>query len=415
MRLTAGLDSGPVCLQQAERDRARRHLRDARGAPGGPRRRCCSCGRSTARARPPFAEQDEARVTYAEKIGPADRRSTPARPPPSSRARVRALSPHIGAVATLGGGELLGVRDVAAVADEDLGPGDARRAPATPRAPPLRLRRSPMGSSPSRPAARGQAADGRGRLSARARPLATSAASGGGLSAPTPARRAAYGSCAASSSRAPGPTAPSAAAAERHGDLDGPRARPGPAPRLRGGAAARHHRLARSPSSPSRPVERIDAAAARRAAARALRALFADGAADHAAVDQAVELAKGGPTAAAGTAAPGWSTRSCAARDPRGRRAARRARRLRRRRAPRSHTRSRTGSPSSGGTSSGRRSACADGGRRTSRPRRRLQAIVGGRSTRRRPGSRPLAEAARRRRAPRSRHGDASWEAIDGR
>lgn len=48
-------------------------------------------------AAPSFTPQDEQGVTYAEKIGPADRELDPARPAQELVDRVRALSPHIGA------------------------------------------------------------------------------------------------------------------------------------------------------------------------------------------------------------------------------------------------------------------------------------------------------------------------------
>jgi methionyl-tRNA formyltransferase len=51
---------------------------------------------------PVFHEQPEAGATYAEKIGPADRELDLADPVDAWR-RVRALSPHIGAWATLQG------------------------------------------------------------------------------------------------------------------------------------------------------------------------------------------------------------------------------------------------------------------------------------------------------------------------
>ncbi|HEX5712049.1 MAG TPA: methionyl-tRNA formyltransferase, partial [Solirubrobacterales bacterium] len=57
-----------------------------------------------------FAEQDESRVTYAEKIEAGERRLDPARPAAELAAKVRALTPHIGAYLELAGGERLGVR-----------------------------------------------------------------------------------------------------------------------------------------------------------------------------------------------------------------------------------------------------------------------------------------------------------------
>ena len=94
MRLTAGLDSGPVCLQQPSRSPPD----DTYGSLAGRLEdlgASCSCARSTsARA---FAEQDEEGVTYAEKIDAADRTLDPAREPPRPERSVRALHPHIGA------------------------------------------------------------------------------------------------------------------------------------------------------------------------------------------------------------------------------------------------------------------------------------------------------------------------------
>jgi methionyl-tRNA formyltransferase len=65
---------------------------------------------------PTCHEQDAAAATYAEKIEAADRELDPARPAVELERVVRALSPHIGAVLPLGGGERLGVRE-ARVAD----------------------------------------------------------------------------------------------------------------------------------------------------------------------------------------------------------------------------------------------------------------------------------------------------------
>ncbi len=115
MRLTAGLDSGPVCATAIEPIRPD----DTYGtlAP-----RLESLGATELlRAldeRPPFAEQAEEGVTYAEKLGPADRTLDLARPADVNARIVRALSPHVGARIDLGeGGPLLGVR--AARVDED--------------------------------------------------------------------------------------------------------------------------------------------------------------------------------------------------------------------------------------------------------------------------------------------------------
>jgi methionyl-tRNA formyltransferase len=57
-------------------------------------------------AHPEFAPQPDKRVTYAEKIMAADRELDLSRPPPEIHNRVRALSPHIGARATVDGHRL---------------------------------------------------------------------------------------------------------------------------------------------------------------------------------------------------------------------------------------------------------------------------------------------------------------------
>ncbi|MCW3064854.1 MAG: Methionyl-tRNA formyltransferase, partial [Solirubrobacterales bacterium] len=110
MRLTAGLDSGPVALQES--------------TPIGPEddygalaaRLQAIGGDLLVRAldeRPEFAEQTEEGATYAEKIGPEDRLLDPERPAPELERRVRALHPHIGARVALPDGELLGVHRAA--------------------------------------------------------------------------------------------------------------------------------------------------------------------------------------------------------------------------------------------------------------------------------------------------------------
>jgi methionyl-tRNA formyltransferase len=107
MRVTEGLDSGPVCLAQAE--------------PIGPDD---DYGSLAARLQelgaallvraldedPPFVEQPEDGVTYAEKITAADRTLDPEAPPQVNVRIVRALHPHIGARLPLGDGTFLGVQ-----------------------------------------------------------------------------------------------------------------------------------------------------------------------------------------------------------------------------------------------------------------------------------------------------------------
>jgi methionyl-tRNA formyltransferase len=73
--------------------------------------------------RPPFEPQREDGVTYAEKIGPADRTLDPARPAAELERAVRALTPHVGARVELPGGDgFLGVRS-AALRMEPVDPG----------------------------------------------------------------------------------------------------------------------------------------------------------------------------------------------------------------------------------------------------------------------------------------------------
>jgi methionyl-tRNA formyltransferase len=60
-----------------------------------------------ARAEPEFAPQPEEGVTYAEKIGPADRELDLSLPAQEAVNRVRALSPHIGARALVNGRPLI--------------------------------------------------------------------------------------------------------------------------------------------------------------------------------------------------------------------------------------------------------------------------------------------------------------------
>ena len=116
MRVTEGLDSGPVCLQAAEPIRAA----DTYGSLAA--RLQDMGGALLLRAlddRPPFTEQDEADATYAEKIETDDRTLDPARPAVELERTVRALHPHIGARVALSDGSFLRVLAAAAL---DRGP-----------------------------------------------------------------------------------------------------------------------------------------------------------------------------------------------------------------------------------------------------------------------------------------------------
>ena len=122
MRLTEGLDSGPVCLQESEPIGAE----DDYGTLAARLERLS--GDLLVRAldeRPPFAEQDESRVTYAHKIEAADRALGPDRTAVELERTVRALRPHIGARIALPSGDFLGVV-AARVAESGPEPGRVR-------------------------------------------------------------------------------------------------------------------------------------------------------------------------------------------------------------------------------------------------------------------------------------------------
>jgi methionyl-tRNA formyltransferase len=117
MRVTAGLDSGPVGLVGREPI----HDDDTYGSLA-PRLQILG-GDLLVRAldEPPvFEEQPEDGVTYAEKITADDRTLDPAAPAIEQERVVRALSPHIGARLQLEDGSFLGVRAARATPDGTL-------------------------------------------------------------------------------------------------------------------------------------------------------------------------------------------------------------------------------------------------------------------------------------------------------
>jgi methionyl-tRNA formyltransferase len=122
MRPTADLDAGPMCLQRAEPIRPDDDFGtlSARLAALG--------GELLVEAldeQPPFREQPEGGVTYAEKIDRDDRRLDPSRGAAELARKVRALHPHIGAWLELPGGDRLGVQLAApAAGDEGTAPGE---------------------------------------------------------------------------------------------------------------------------------------------------------------------------------------------------------------------------------------------------------------------------------------------------
>jgi methionyl-tRNA formyltransferase len=122
MRLTAGLDSGPVALcaeVDLGEDEDYGALAPRLAALGGDL--LVEALDLLADGTLAFTEQDEDEVTYAEKITPEDRRLDPAQPAADLAAKVRALTPHIGAFLELEGGERLGVRRATAVSSGDEG------------------------------------------------------------------------------------------------------------------------------------------------------------------------------------------------------------------------------------------------------------------------------------------------------
>jgi methionyl-tRNA formyltransferase len=122
MRLTAGLDSGPVCLTERE------PIREDDTFGSLSERLARRGGDLLVRAldeRPDFAAQDEAGATYAEKITAADRLLDPRERSAAELERVvRALSPHVGARLALADGSYLGVLGARlATEDADAAPG----------------------------------------------------------------------------------------------------------------------------------------------------------------------------------------------------------------------------------------------------------------------------------------------------
>ena len=112
MRVTAGLDSGPVCAQAQEPilpDDTYGTLALRLEVIGG------DLLVRTLDERPPCTEQDDSLATYADKITAADRRLDPALSPVELERVVRALTPHIGAQVELPDGTLLGVHAARAV------------------------------------------------------------------------------------------------------------------------------------------------------------------------------------------------------------------------------------------------------------------------------------------------------------
>lgn len=121
MRVTAGLDSGPVCAQAPEPIRST----DTWGSLAP---RLAALGGEllvrTLTGDPPCTEQNDRLATYADKIGPEDRRLDPAREARELERVVRALSPHVGAFVELRDGLRLGVTEARPVSRDSGSPGE---------------------------------------------------------------------------------------------------------------------------------------------------------------------------------------------------------------------------------------------------------------------------------------------------
>jgi methionyl-tRNA formyltransferase len=113
MRVTAGLDSGPVFLQSRE-------AIDCHDTYGSLTPRLQRLGGDllvrALEGLPDPSDQDDAAATYAEKITASDRRLDNSQSASALERIVRALTPHIGAQLELDDGSLLGVVEARAVA-----------------------------------------------------------------------------------------------------------------------------------------------------------------------------------------------------------------------------------------------------------------------------------------------------------
>jgi len=111
MRVTAGLDSGPVALREEVAigaDEDFEALSAKLAALGGDL--LVQALDLLAEGRLELSDQDDGQATYAEKIVAEERRLDPSRPAAELARVVRALTPHVGAYLEADGGERLGVR-----------------------------------------------------------------------------------------------------------------------------------------------------------------------------------------------------------------------------------------------------------------------------------------------------------------
>jgi methionyl-tRNA formyltransferase len=118
MRVTEGLDSGPIALaEEVEIASGDDHkslsakLADLGGELLVRALDSLEAGQLA------FTDQEESMASYAEKVSPDERHLRPSRTAPELERTVRALTPHIGAYLELDGGERLGVRAARAAPD----------------------------------------------------------------------------------------------------------------------------------------------------------------------------------------------------------------------------------------------------------------------------------------------------------
>ena len=116
MRVTEGLDSGPVALRDEIAIGPEDDFESLSGklsSLGG--ELLVAALELLERDELHFAEQDDEQATYAEKIGAVERRLDPGRPAAELARTVRALTPHVGAYLEAGDENRLGVRRARAV------------------------------------------------------------------------------------------------------------------------------------------------------------------------------------------------------------------------------------------------------------------------------------------------------------
>jgi len=116
MRVTAGLDSGPIALAEEipiAPDDDHASLSGRLAELGGllliRALDLLEAGQLE------FSEQDDSQASYAEKVAPEERHLQPARPARELERVVRALTPHVGAFVELDDGDRLGIRSARAV------------------------------------------------------------------------------------------------------------------------------------------------------------------------------------------------------------------------------------------------------------------------------------------------------------